>query len=165
MSNGRTILLLSGPNLQLLGERHPEIYGTTTLGDLVELSRRRAGEHGFELEHVQSDAEAELVSAVHSARGRVEAIVVNAGALTHYGWALSDALACFDGVVVELHVSNPDAREPWRRTSVIAPVADGCVSGFGALGYDLAVDAAARLVASRVPVPPSPPAAGAEPAV
>ena len=77
------------------------------------------------------------------------AIVVNAGALSHSSWALHDALAAFDGVVVELHLSNPDAREPWRRTSVVAPVADGTIAGFGGLGYELAVEAAARLVVGR----------------
>ena len=92
---------------------------------------------------------AELVTAVHDARGRVAAIVVNAGALSHSSWALHDALAAFAGVVVELHLSNPDAREPWRRQSVLAPVADGTVAGFGGLGYELAVEAAARLVTGR----------------
>jgi 3-dehydroquinate dehydratase-2 len=80
--------------------------------------------------------------------------VVNAGALSHSSWALHDALAAFDGVVVELHLSNPDAREPWRRQSVVAPVADGTVAGFGGLGYELAVEAAARLVAGRAGTSP-----------
>ena len=83
---------------------------------------------------------------MHGARGRVAAIVVNAGALSHYGWSLHDALAAFDGTIVELHLSHPASREPWRRTSVIAPVADGTIAGFGGLGYELAVEAAARLV-------------------
>lgn len=143
------MLMLSGPNLQLLGERAPEIYGTNTLEELVAGARRRAEELGFDLDHIQSDSEAGLVSAAHAARGTVAAIVVNAGALTHYGWSLHDALACFEGVVVELHVSDPRVREPWRRQSVVAPVADGCVAGFGALGYELAVEAAARLLAVR----------------
>ena len=86
---------------------------------------------------------------MHAARGRVDAIVVNAGALSHYGWSLHDALAAFDGFVIELHLSHPAAREPWRSTSVIAPVADGAVAGFGGLGYELAVEAAARLVNER----------------
>src|SRR5205807_8277886 len=99
------------------------------------------------VEHVQSNAEAELVEAVHGARGRCAAIVVNAGALTHYAWALHDALAAFDGIVVELHLSNPNAREPWRHTSVVAPVADGSIAGFGGHGYALAMAAVARLLA------------------
>jgi 3-dehydroquinate dehydratase-2 len=101
------------------------------------------------LEHFQSDHEGALVAAVQGARGKAAAIVVNAGALSHYGWSLYDALASFDGVVVELHLSNPYAREPWRHRSVLAPVSDGSISGFGGLGYDLAVQAAARLVTAR----------------
>ena len=142
------VLLLSGPNLDLLGSRQPEIYGTATLEDHVARARETAARNGLVLEHRQSAREADLVAAVHEARGRCAAIVVNAAALTHYGWSLADALGCFNGVVVELHISNPNAREPWRHTSVIAPVADGAVMGFGGLGYELAVEAVARLLAS-----------------
>ena len=141
------VLLLSGPNLGLLGEREPLIYGPDTLDDHVARAHRAAGEHGLRLEHLQSDHEGDLVQAVHGARGRAMAIVVNAAALTHYGWSLHDALAAFDGPIVELHVSNPYAREPWRHTSVIAPVADGTVAGFRGHGYELAVEAVARLLA------------------
>lgn len=143
------LLLLSGPNLALLGERQPEIYGTTTLAEHVARAGEAASRLGCELRHLQSDHESELIEAVHSARGSVDAIVVNAGALSHSSWALHDALAMFAGVVVELHLSNPDAREPWRRVSVLAPVSDGTVAGFGGLGYELAVEAAARLLAER----------------
>ena len=142
----RRLLLLSGPNLQLFGQREPEIYGTATLADLVERARSGADQFGFDLEHLQSDSEAELVAAVHGARHRVAGLIVNAGALSHYGWALHDALASFGGVIVELHVSNPDAREPWRRRSVIAPLATGVIQGFGGLGYELAAEAAARMI-------------------
>jgi 3-dehydroquinate dehydratase-2 len=83
---------------------------------------------------------------VHGARGRCDALVVNAGAISHYGWSLHDALATFSGPVVELHLSNPDAREPWRHRSVLAPVSDGTVAGFGAVGYELAVEAVSRLL-------------------
>ena len=117
---------LSGPNLNLLGEREPDIYGTATLDDHVEpRPTAAAAGHGLELEHLQSNHEGELVDAVHAARGRAAALVINAGALTHTAWSLHDALAAFDGPVVELHLSNPAAREPWRHTSVVAPVADG----------------------------------------
>ena len=143
------VLLLSGPNLNLLGERQPLIYGTATLDDLVDRARIAAGKHGHELEHVQSNHEGELVDAVQRARGRAGAIIVNGGALTHYGWSLHDALMAFEGPVVELHISNPDAREEWRRTSVIAPVATGTIQGFGGHGYELAVEAVARLLADR----------------
>jgi 3-dehydroquinate dehydratase-2 len=87
-----------------------------------------------------------LVEAVQAARARCAAIIVNAAALTHYSWSLHDALATFDGVVVELHLSNPNAREPWRHTSVVAPVADGSIVGFRGHGYELAVEAVARLL-------------------
>ena len=140
------VVLLSGPNLNLLGDREPEIYGTATLDDHVAAPRARAAEHGLELEHLQSNAEGPLVDAVHGARGRAAAIIVNAGALTHYGWSLHDALSAFAGPVVELHLSNPDRREPWRHTSVISPVATGLISGFGGHGYLLAVEAVAELL-------------------
>jgi 3-dehydroquinate dehydratase II len=146
VSDPACVLLLSGPNLNLLGERQPEIYGTTTLDDLVEAAARRAGSHGITIEHHQSNHEGMLVELVHAARGRCAAIIVNPGALTHYGWSLHDALAAFDGPIIEVHLSNPAAREPWRHTSVVAPVASGTVSGFGQLGYELAVDAVAALL-------------------
>lgn len=143
---GPRILLLSGPNLNLLGEREPDIYGTATLDDHVAAAREVAEECGIFLDHTQSNHEGELVEAVHAARGRCQAIVVNAGAFTHYAWALADALGTFDGVVVELHLSNPNAREPWRHTSVIAPVSQGTIAGFGGVGYQLAILAVARML-------------------
>ena len=149
MREAPLVLLLSGPNLDLLGEREPEVYGTATLEEHVEAARKVAQEVGLALEHFQSNHEGELVEAIHGARRRCAAIVVNAGALTHYAWSIHDALAAFDGVVVELHLSNPGAREPWRHTSVVAPVADGSIAGLGALGYELAVHAVARLLEHR----------------
>ena len=138
--------MLSGPNLDLLGEREPAVYGTATLADHVARAARTAALHGLDLEHVQSNHEGALIEAVHAARGRAAALVVNAGALSHTSWALHDALATFEGPVVELHLSNPAAREPFRHTSVLAPVASGVVAGFGGLGYELAVDAVAALL-------------------
>ena len=146
MSNDRQILLVSGPNLDLLGEREPDIYGSETLADHVASAAREAERHGLGLRHVQSNHEGELIEAIHDARGWATAIIINAGAFTHTSWALHDALAAFDPPVVELHLSNPAAREPFRHTSVIAPVADGVVAGFGGLGYGLAVEAVARLL-------------------
>jgi 3-dehydroquinate dehydratase-2 len=140
------VLLLSGPNLNLLGEREPAVYGRDTLDDHVATARAAAEAWGFELEHLQSNHEGALVDAVQAARGRCAAIVVNAGAFTHYSWALHDALAAFEGPVVEVHISNPNAREPWRHTSVVAPVAAGTIAGFGGLGYRLAVEAVGRLL-------------------
>jgi 3-dehydroquinate dehydratase-2 len=147
MSARPIVLLLHGPNLNLLGDREPEIYGTATLADHVERARRLCDEAGFDLEDLQSNAEHELVDAVQGARRRVAAIIINAGALTHYGWSLHDALATYDGVVVEVHLSNPNAREPWRHTSVVSPVSKGTIMGFGGMGYDLAVEAVRRLLA------------------
>ena len=136
------ILLLSGPNLNLLGVRDPAVYGSESLDDHVETARKAAAEHGYDLEHLQSNHEGVLIDAIHTARGRAAAIVFNPGAFTHYAHGLADALAAYDGVVVEVHLSNPMAREAWRRTSVIAPVATGTIAGFGGAGYRLAVEAA-----------------------
>lgn len=144
-----TVLLLSGPNLNLLGDREPEVYGTDTLEDLVEDARAEAQEHGLELEHVQSNHEGEVVDAIQAARGRCAAIVINPGAFTHYSYAIADALATFEGVKVELHISNPSARETWRRTSVVAPYVTGTVAGFGRHGYRLALEAVARQLQAR----------------
>lgn len=143
------VLLLSGPNLSLLGERQPEVYGTATLADHVARASATATAHGLELEHFQSDAEVELVHAVHAARGRVSAIVANLGAFTHYSWSLHDALATFEGPIVEVHLSNPDAREPFRHTSVLSPVVSGTIAGFGALGYTLSIDAVAAMLRAK----------------
>jgi 3-dehydroquinate dehydratase-2 len=143
----RTILLLSGPNLNLLGEREPDVYGTTTLAELVELATETAAEHGCTLEHVQSNHEGDLIDAIHGARHRCDAIVLNAGAFTHYSFALADALATFTGVKVELHISNPQARERWRHESVIAPYMTATLTGFGAAGYRLAIEGAVALLA------------------
>ena len=140
------VLLLSGPNLNLLGSREPEIYGTATLDDHVAAVRAAADEAGLDVEHVQSNGEAELVDAVQAARGRCAAIIINPAALTHYAWSLHDTLATFEGPVVEVHISNPNAREAWRHTSVVSPVATGTIMGFGGHGYVLAVHAVAKLV-------------------
>jgi 3-dehydroquinate dehydratase II len=145
--SGPCVLLLSGANLNLLGEREPEVYGRATLDDHVRAATEAAAAHGMVVEHVQSNHEGELVDAIQGARQRCSAIVINPGAFTHYAWAIHDALAAFPGVVVELHLSNPNAREPWRHTSVIAPVADGSIVGLGGDGYRLAMDAVASLLA------------------
>jgi 3-dehydroquinate dehydratase-2 len=145
------VLLLSGPNLNLLGDRQPEVYGSATLADHVATARGAGGRFGIVVEDLQSNHEADLVEAVHAARGRCAAIIVNPGAFTHYSWALHDALAAFDGPVVELHLSNPQAREAWRHTSVVSPVATGTIAGFGGDGYRLAVEAVAHLLGLTEP--------------
>jgi 3-dehydroquinate dehydratase II len=148
-SDGTTrwsLLLLSGVNLGLLGEREPEVYGTARLEDHAELARRTGEALGLGVTHVHSDHEAELVAAVHDARADHDGIVVNPGAFTHYSWALHDALAAFGGPVVELHLSNPQRRESWRHTSVVSPVADAIICGVGGAGYRLAIEAVAELL-------------------
>jgi len=135
------LLLLHGPNLNLLGDREPEVYGTATLRDYVAATAKAAAEHGHEVEDLQSNHEGELIDAIHGARARCAGIIINPGAFTHYSWAIHDALAAFAGPVIEVHISNPNAREPWRHTSVVAPVATGTIAGFGMLGYRLAVEA------------------------
>jgi 3-dehydroquinate dehydratase-2 len=144
------VLLLHGPNLNLLGQRDPTMYGTSTLDDLVEATAAAAEAAGMVLEHLQSNAEAELVEAIHAARGRCAAVIINAGSLTHYAWSLHDALEVFAGVKIELHLSNPNAREPWRHTSVVAPVVDGSIVGLKGTGYLLAVEAVRRLLEGRL---------------
>ncbi len=142
-----TVLLLSGPNLNLLGEREPDVYGTATLADHVAAATAVADAHDLTLEHLQSNHEGALIDAIQEARGRCAAIIINPGAFTHYAWGIHDALAAFDGPVIELHLSNPGAREAWRSTSVVAPVATATIAGLGGHGYQLAVAAVARLLA------------------
>ena len=141
------ILLLSGPNLNLLGQREPDVYGRATLEEHVARARAVAAAHGHPLEHLQSNREGDLIEAVHRARARCAGIVINPGAFTHYAWGLHDALATFGGPVIELHLSNPMAREAWRQASVISPVATGVISGFRGAGYRLAARATRELLA------------------
>lgn len=141
-----SILLLSGPNLQLLGVREPEMYGSESLADHVATATEAAAACGFGLEHLQSNHEGVLVDAIGDARGVHDGIVINPGALTHYAWSLHDAVAAYDAPVVELHLSNPAARERWRHRSVLAPVAAGTIAGFGGDGYRLAVDAVVAVI-------------------
>lgn len=141
-----TILLLHGPNLSQLGTRDPAHYGTGTLEDVVAAARAEAEAAGATLLDEQHEVEGDLVRRVHVARtDGTDAVVVNAGALTHYSHALRDALDLLDVPVVEVHLSNVHARETFRRTSVIAPACDGQVAGFGIDGYPLAVRAALGL--------------------
>jgi 3-dehydroquinate dehydratase-2 len=106
-----------------------------------------ASDLGLAIEAFQTNHEGAFVDAIHAARGRCAAILVNPGAFTHYAWSIHDALAAFEGPVVEVHISNPNAREPWRHTSVIAPVATGSIMGFGMHGYELGLQAIARKLA------------------
>jgi len=141
MDPGSTVLLLHGPNLNLLGEREPEVYGTATLNEYVACAADTAARYGLDVDARQSNHEGDLIDAIHEARGRCAAIVINAGALSHYAWSLHDALAAFDGPIVEVHISDPTTREEWRHTSVIEPVADVSIAGHGMRGYELALNA------------------------
>jgi 3-dehydroquinate dehydratase-2 len=144
MSNPRVISLLHGPNLNLLGEREPHVYGSATLADYVDAARVAAEPLGFTIDAFQTNHEGALVDAIHAARATASAIIINPGAFTHYAWSLHDALAAFAGPIIEVHISNPQAREPWRHTSVVSPVADGTIVGLGMDGYEFAVQAIAR---------------------
>ena len=149
MTGRPLILLLSGPNLNLLGTRQPEIYGTETLDDHVATARRAAVAAGVDLEHLQSNHEGVLIDAIQGARGRCAVIVINPGAFTHYSWAIHDALAAVALPVVEVHLSDPTQREEWRHLSVVESLAAARVTGQGGDGYRLAVEAAARLCDAR----------------
>lgn len=144
MSEQPILLVLHGPNLNLLGQREPHIYGTATLDDYVAAVTAAAEPFGLAVESVQSNHEGDLIDAIHAARGRCAAILINPGAFTHYAWGIHDALTAFAGPIVEVHISNPNAREAWRHTSVVAPVATGSIMGLGMHGYELAVAAIAR---------------------
>ncbi|OYV65258.1 MAG: hypothetical protein B7X07_03790 [Actinobacteria bacterium 21-64-8] len=145
MSN--VVYLISGPNLDELGTREPAIYGATTLQQHVERFREGARRVGLGVTHVQSNFEGDLVEAIHQARlDDALAIVINAASLTHYSWSLRDALANFGGIKIEVHLSNPLAREDFRHVSTLAAVVDGSIAGFRELSYDLAL---AAVVARR----------------
>jgi 3-dehydroquinate dehydratase II len=142
------LLLVHGPNLSQLGTRDPAHYGTATLDDVVAAARAEAEAGGATLEHFQTEVEGELVARLHAARvDGTHAVLVNAGAWTHYSYALRDALELLTVPKVEVHLSNIHAREQFRRTSVIAAVCDGSIAGFGLAGYPLAVRAALGLLA------------------
>lgn len=137
-----SVLILNGPNLNLLGTRQPEVYGKTTLADIVALCEAHGRATGIDVTFQQSNHEGALVDAIHAARGTHDAIILNAGAYTHTSIALMDALASVEIPAIELHLSNVHAREDFRHTSYIAKVAVGIICGFGANGYLLAMDAA-----------------------
>jgi len=136
-----SVLILNGPNLNLLGTRQPEVYGHETLADIEAMCRSHAEARGLSLDFAQSNHEGALVDAIHAARGRHDGIILNAGAYTHTSIALMDAISSVALPVIELHLSNIHAREAFRHRSHIARVALGVICGFGAQGYVLAIDA------------------------
>ena len=141
-----TIYVLNGPNLNLLGTREPHIYGSATLDDIASALEDRAKALGLGIDMRQSNHEGHLVDWLQEANARgAKAVILNAGAFTHTSVAIHDAIKGIDVPVIEVHLSNPHAREPFRHHSYITPVAKGIVAGFGASGYELALDAAARL--------------------
>ena len=144
MGKQRRVLLVSGPNLNLLGSREPDIYGSKTLQEIVDQASGEAQKLGLVVEHRQSNQASQLVEWIQQADH--DAIVINAGAFTHYAWSIHDALRAYEGKIVEVHLSEPLRRESWRHQSVIAPVAHGTISGFGERGYLLAMHAIAQLL-------------------
>jgi 3-dehydroquinate dehydratase-2 len=143
----RTVLVLNGPNLARLGSREPDVYGTATLDELRERCAATAAELGLSADFRQTDDESELIAWVHEAADRRVPVVLNAAAFTHYSNAQRDALAMRTAPLVEVHISNPAAREEFRHTSVVAAVADGTIAGFGFDSYLLALRAIAGLLA------------------
>ena len=146
------VMVLHGPNLNLLGQREPEVYGSITLAEINGSLEKAAKEAGMEIEIRQSNHEGVLIDTIHQAVGRVDFILINPGALGHYSLALRDALKAVDIPAIEVHLSNIYAREAFRQHSVLAPVVQGQISGLGAEGYLLALEGARRWLAKTKPV-------------
>jgi len=151
------VLVLNGPNLGRLGVREPEVYGSTSFEELAELCRSTGRTLGLHVEVRQTDDESELISWVHEAADARMPVVLNPAAFTHYSYALRDALAMRTAPLVEVHISNPAARESFRHASVVAAVADGTVAGFGLVSYQLALQAIAGLTSAPEPEAPARP--------
>lgn len=138
------LLILNGPNLNLLGTREPEVYGAETLADIEAACIRRAESLNLQVDFRQSNAEGQLVDWIQQARGQYAALIINAGAYTHTSVAILDALLAVDMPVYEVHLSNIFKREPFRHTSYISRAAAGVICGYGGFGYEMAIEAAAR---------------------
>ena len=145
----KPVFVLNGPNLNLLGSREPEIYGRTTLADVEAETRKRAGALGLTIEFRQSNHEGELVGWLQEARTSASGVVLNAGAYTHTSVAIHDALKAVELPIIEVHITNPYKREPFRHMSFVSPVATGVICGVGAQGYSLAIEALAALIAAQ----------------
>ena len=147
----KPIYVLNGPNLNLLGEREPEIYGRTTLADIEASVRARAAGFGIDVTFRQTNSEGALIDWVHEARTQAGAVLLNAGGLTHTSVALHDALKALTIPALEVHLSNPAAREAFRHVSYVAPAVRGVIAGLGAWSYVLALEAAVRLMRNEPP--------------
>ena len=147
-SKALPIYVLNGPNLNLLGLREPEIYGRTSLAEIGKMVTKQAKTHGLSVVFRQSNQEGELVDWIQEARAKSAGLIINGGAYSHTSIALHDALRALDKPLVEVHLSNPFAREEFRHHSLISPLAKGVIVGFGAQSYVLAVDALATLIES-----------------
>lgn len=145
----KRVLVLHGPNLNLLGQREPEVYGRTTLATIDERLVQLGLDLGLQVTTFQSNWEGALIDQIHAAVGQADCIIINPGALTHYSIALRDAIAGVKIPTIEVHLSNTQAREEFRHHSVIAPVAVGSIAGFGAASYELALRAARGLLQGR----------------
>jgi 3-dehydroquinate dehydratase-2 len=143
------ILILNGPNLNLLGEREPEVYGRETLADIEKACRAKAGELGLSLEFAQSNSESEMVDLIQKARGRCAGLIVNAGAFSHTSIAILDALQAVNAPVIEVHLSNIFRREDFRQHSYVSRAATGVICGLKGQGYVLALEAMARLAKAK----------------
>ncbi len=145
----KPIIVINGPNLNLLGTREPHIYGTTSLKDVEKMCLERAAKRGHKLEFHQSNREYEIIDWIHGAIQKNSAIVINPAAFTHTSVAIHDALKNFKGPIIELHISHTHQREEWRQLSYVSMVATGLIMGLGVNGYPLAVEAAIDAVESR----------------
>jgi 3-dehydroquinate dehydratase-2 len=142
---GKRIIVINGPNLNLLGTREKDVYGTVTLSEIAEAVTNEAKALGMDADFVQSNHEGEIIDKIHEARGRYDLIIINPGAYTHYSIAIRDAIKAVELPCIEVHLSNIHAREEFRSNSVVAPVCTGQISGFGANSYLVALRAAALL--------------------
>ena len=146
----KPIFILNGPNLNMLGRREPDLYGSTTLADVEAMCKARAETHGLATSFRQSNSEAELVDWIHEAMDGASGVIINAAAYTHTSLAILDALKMVPGPIIELHITNPHMREDFRHHSYVSHAATGMICGLGVAGYPLAVDAIAGLIAGLV---------------
>jgi 3-dehydroquinate dehydratase-2 len=147
----KPVYVLNGPNLNLLGKRQPEIYGSETLADVERDCTRVAGEHGLEIRFLQSNAEHQIIDWIHEARDAAAGVVINPAAFTHTSVAILDALNTFEGPVIEVHISNVHQREAFRHHSYVSLRADGVIAGLGSQGYQLAIQRLAALLGAGNP--------------